>query len=176
MTKTHFVSRIAQALVKLKVMSALEAESFEKEFSGRSKARVDDFLLDEGIVDRENLLKAIQAVYNIPSYDVRGHFFNHQILMLFPQDFLVNKAVIPLDIEEDILTIVVSNPEDDETMEMIGNYVPYSVNVLVGIRRDIIDAIEEYYDEDVATSDIADEDSEEIDELAEDESDIVDIY
>ena len=84
--------------------------------------------------------------------------------------------MIPLDIENDILTIIVSNPEDDETMGMIGDYVPYSVNVLVGIRRDIIDAIEEYYDEDVATSDIEDEDSEEVDQLAEDESDIVDIY
>lgn len=176
MTKHHFVSRVAQAFVKLKVMSETEAESFEKEFSGRSKGRVDEFLLDEGIVDRENLLKVLQSVYNIPSNDVRGHFFNHQILMLFPRDFLVNKAVIPLDIDNDILTIIVSNPEDDETMEMIGNYVPYSVNVLVGIRRDIIDAIEEYYDEDVATADIEDEDSEEVDELAEDESDIVDIY
>lgn len=176
MTKTHFVSRISQAFVKLKVMSAVEAESFEKEFSERSKGRVDEFLLDEGIVDRENLLKALQSVYNIPSYDVRGHFFNHQILMLFPRDFLVNKAVIPLDIENDILTIVVGNPEDDETLGMIGDYVPYSVNVLVGIRRDIIDAIEEYYDEDVATADIEDEESEEVDELAEDESDIVDIY
>jgi hypothetical protein len=59
---------------------------------------------------------------------------------------------------------------------MIGDYVPYSVNVLVGIRRDIIDAIEEYYDEDVATADIEDEEPEEEEELAEDESDIVDIY
>ncbi len=176
MTTHHFVSRIAQALVKLKVMSEAEAESFEKEFSGRSKGRVDEFLLDEGIVDRENLLKALQSVYNMPSNDVRGHFFNHQILMLFPRDFLINKSVIPLDIENDILTIIVSNPEDDETLEMIGNYVPYSVNVLVGIRRDIIDAIQEYYDEDVATADIEDEESNEIDELSDDESDIVDIY
>lgn len=176
MTKTHFVSRVSQALVKLKIMSAAEAESFEKEFSGRSKGRVDEFLLDEGMIDRENLLKVLQGVYNIPSYDVRGYFFNHQILMLFPRDLLVNKAVIPLDIDNDILTIVISNPEDEETMSMLGDYVPYSLNVLVGIRRDIVDAIEEYYDEDVATSDIEDEDSEEIDELAEDESDIVDIY
>ena len=96
--------------------------------------------------------------------------------MLFPKDFLENKAVIPLDIEDDILTVIVSNPEDDETLSIIGNYVPYSVEVMVGIRRDILDAIEEYYDEDVATADIEDEDSEEVDELAEDESDIIDIY
>lgn len=176
MTKDHFVNRIAQALVKLKVMSAAEAESFEKEFSGRSKGRVDEFLLDEGIVDRENLLKALQSVFNIPSNDVRGYFFNHSILLLFPRDLLMNKAFIPLDIDNDILTIVVSNPEDDETMAMIGDYVPYSVNVLVGIRRDIIDAIEEYYDEDVATADIEEEEPEDEEELPEDESDIIDIY
>jgi hypothetical protein len=176
MTKVHFVSRVAQAFVKLKVMSASEAESFEKEFSGRTKDRVDEFLLDEGIVDRETLLKVLQSVYGVPSYDVRGYFFNHQILMLFPRDFLENKAIIPLDIEDDIITVVVSNPEDDEILSIIGNYVPYSINVAVGIRRDILDAIEEYYDEDVATSDVEDEESEETDQLAEDESDIVDTY
>lgn len=176
MTKVHFVNRVAQAFVKLKVMSELEAESFEKEFSGRTKDRVDEFLLDEGVVDRETLLKVLQSVHAIPSYDVRGYFFNHQILMLFPKDFLENKAVIPLDVEDDILTVVVSNPEDDEILSIIGNYVPYNVNVMVGIRRDILEAIEEYYDEDVVTSDIEDEDSEEVDELSEDESDIIDIY
>ena len=176
MTKHHFVSKVAQAFVKLKVMSETEAESFEKEFSGRAKDRVDEFLLEEGIVDRATLLKVLQSVYGRPSYDVRGYFFNHQILMLFPKDFLENKAVIPLDIEDDILTVIVSNPEDDETLSIIGNYVPYSVEVMVGIRRDILDAIEEYYDEDVATADIEDEDSEEVDELAEDESEIIDIY
>ena len=176
MTKQHFVSRVAQAFVKLKVMSAVEAESFEKEFSGRTKDRVDEFLLDEGITDRETLLKVLQSVYGVPSYDVRGYFFNHHILMLFPRDFLDNKAIIPLQIEDDILTVVVSNPEDDEILSIIGNYVPYSIEVMIGIRRDILDAIEEYYDEDVATSDIEDEEADETEELAEDESDIIDIY
>ena len=82
MTKQHFISRVAQAFVKLKVMSASEAESFEQEFSGRTKDRVDEFLLDEGIADRETLLKVLQSVYGVPSYDVRGYFFNHQIYTL----------------------------------------------------------------------------------------------
>ena len=115
-------------------------------------------------------------MYGIRSYDARGHFFNHHELMLFPRDVLVNKAFIPLAIDDDIMTIVVSNPDDDEIIEMIGDYVPYNVDKLVGIRRDILDAIEEYYDEDVATSDIEDEEPEDDEELADDESDIVDIY
>lgn len=162
--KNMFVTHLADALVKLKVMSSVEAESLVKEFQGRTKGRIDDFLLDEGIIDRETLLKALQSIYSIPACDVRGNFFNHQILLLFPRDFLINKAVIPLDIEDDVMTLVVSNPQDEETISIVGNYVPYSVTLTIGIRRDIIDAIEEYYDEDVATSDIHDQDTEDFDE------------
>lgn len=172
--KNSFISRLAESLVKLQVMSEVEAESFEKEFAGRSRARIDEFLLDEGIIDRPTLLKALQNVYGMPTYDVRGQFFNHQLLLLFPKDFLMNKCIIPLDVDDEILTIIVGNPEDDETMEIVGNYVPYSVNVLVGIARDILDSVEEYYDEDVVTSDIHEQETDVMDD-GNDDSDIVDL-
>jgi len=154
-----FINRLAVALVKLKVMSDSESESFIKEFQERSKGRIDDFLIDENVIDREVLLKALQMVYGLATYDVRGHFFNHLVVLLFPKDVLMSKGIIPLDIDDDIMTIVVSNPEDEEVLDLLGNYVPYSVNMLVGIHRDILDAIEEYYDEDVITSDINDQDT-----------------
>lgn len=172
--KNLFVSRLAEAFVKLKVMSDVEAESFVKEFEGRAKGRIDEFLLDEGIVDRVTLIKALQNVYGIPAYDVRGHFFNHQLVLLFPKDFLMNNSLIPLDVDDDILTIVVSNPEDDEMLEIVGNYVPYSINVIVGVYRDIIDAIEEYYDEDVVTADINEQETDIIEDDNED-ADIVEL-
>lgn len=172
--KNNFIGRLAESLVKLKVMSEVEAESFEKEFSGRSRSRVDEFLLDEGIIDRPTLIKALQNVYGMPTYDVRGQFFNHQLLLLFPKDFLMKKCIIPLDVDDDILTIIVSDPEDDEALEIVGNYVPYSVNVLVGIARDIIDSIEEYYDEDVVTSDIHEQETDVVEDDNQD-YDIVDL-
>jgi hypothetical protein len=173
--KNQFIVQLAEALVKLKVMSDTEAESLIKEFQGRAKGRIDDFLLDEGIVDRETLIKALQSVYNIPAYDVRGHFFNHQLVLLFPKDFLINKAIIPLDVDDDILSLVISNPEDEETIETVGNYVPYSINLIVGIRRDIVDAIEEYYDEDVVTSDIHEQEAD-VDEEGSEDSEIIDQF
>ncbi|MBP9764969.1 hypothetical protein KBD08_01400 [Candidatus Babeliales bacterium] len=176
MSKTQtFVERLAQALVKLKIMSEPESESLVTEFKGRAKGRIDEFLLDEGIVNQDTLLKALQIVYGIPAYDVRGHFFNHQILLLFPKDFLINQCIIPLDVEDDIMTVVVSNPEDDETLEVFGNYVPYSVNVQVGIQRDIVDAIEQYYDEDVATADIHEQETD-VEEDDQEDADIVDYF
>ena len=176
MTKKHqFVARLADAFVKLQVLSEQEADSLVKEFQGRAKGRIDDFLLDEGIVDRETLLKALQTVYNIPPFDVRGHFFNHQLLLFVPKDFLLNKGIIPLDVDDEIMTIVMSNPEDEETLDTLGRYVSYNVNVFVGIRRDILDAVEEYYDEDVVSADIAEQETD-INEDGQEDSDIVDLF
>lgn len=169
-----FVSKLADAFVKLQVFSAEEAESLVKEFQGRAKGRIDDFLLDEGIVDRETLLKALQAVYGVAPFDVRGHFFNHQLLLFFPKDFLLNQGFIPLDVDDEIMTIVMSNPEDEETLDTLSRYVSYNVNVFVGIRRDISDAVEEYYDEDVVTSDITEQETDVEDDGMED-PDIVDL-
>jgi hypothetical protein len=172
--KNNFVEKLADAFVRLQVFSEQEAENLVKEFQGRAKGRIDEFLLDEGIVDRETLLKALQAVYGVAPFDVRGHFFNHQLLLFFPKDFLLNHGIIPLDVDDEIMTIVMSNPEDEEVLETLGGYVEYSVNVFVGIQRDITDAIEEYYDEDVITADTqeAQEDVLEDDDLQEHDSDM----
>lgn len=172
--KEMFVSRLADAFVKQQVFSPDQAESLVKEFKGRAKGRIDDFLLDEGLIDREVLLKALQAVYGIAPFDVRGHFFNHQLLLFFPKDFLLNQGFIPLDVDDEIMTIVMSNPEDEETLDTLSRYVSYNVNVFVGIRHDIVDAIEEYYDEDVVTADIAEQENDIEDDGMED-PDIIDI-
>ena len=106
MEHSSFVTRFAQALVKNKVMKEPEAESFIQEFHDRAKGNVVSFLLEEGIVEREDILKALASVFDVPSYDVRGHFFNHEILLLFPQEFLEEHSLIPLEIDEDIMKAI----------------------------------------------------------------------
>ncbi|MCX5924193.1 MAG: hypothetical protein NTZ68_02100 [Candidatus Dependentiae bacterium] len=172
--KQMFVSRLADQLVKQGAMGEAEAASLVNEFKGRATARIDDILIDEGIIDRETMLKALQGVFGLPPFDVRGHFFNHQLLLLFPKDFLLNKGIIPLDVDEDMITVVMSNPEDEQGLEEFGNYVAYTVNVYAGIQRDIVDAIEEYYDEDIVTYETH-EQTEDIDETGQEDSDIIDL-
>lgn len=174
-----FVARFAQALVKNDIMKEVEAQSFVKEFKGRAKGNVVSFLLEEGLVEREDILRALASIYSVPSFDVSGHFFNHELLLLFPKDFLMKYSLIPLDIDEDIITVVMSNPEDEKAIEEIGNYVNYNITINVGIQDHIFEAIKEYYDEDVITSDIEEleRDSDYCDdECSDDDSDMVDYY
>lgn len=176
MEKTNsFVVRFVEALVKNDIMQEAEAQSFVKEFKGRAKGNVVSFLLEEGLVEREDVLKALASIYSVPSFDVSGHFFNHEMLLLFPKDFLIKHSIIPLDIDEDILTVVMSNPDDEKTIEEVGNYVNYNITVNVGIQDHIIEAIKQYYDEDVITSDIDDMDDD-CQDCDDDDSDMADYY
>lgn len=159
-----FVVRFAEALVKNNVFKEPEAESFIQEFHDRAKGNVVSFMLEEGLVEVEDILKALASMYDCPSFDVRGYFFNHELLLLFPQDFLEEKKVIPVEVDEDIMTVVMSNPEDEETIEMLGNYANYNVNIFVGIQEHIHEAIEEYYDEDVITAEAEEQDNDMTDE------------
>ena len=173
--ETSFAKRLTAALLKNDTIEEKEAESVAEMFHDRTKGRIDYFLLDEGIVEREDLLQALSSVYQIPSFDVKGYFFDNDLLSSFPKDVLISKAMIPLQIDEDILIMITSDPEDPELLDDIGHSVSYDVEFNVGLRRDIIDAIEEYYEQSLPIEEEEDfkDDEEELKEI-EDDSDMVD--
>jgi len=148
-----FVQRLTTSLLSNQAITQQEADSLVAMFHDRAKGRVDNFLLDEGMIERETLLKALSSVYQVPFFDVNGYFFEHELLQIFPRDVLINKGVIPLQIDEDILIVIASDPEDPELLDILGNSVSYDIQFNVGLRRDIVDAVEEYYNESIATED-----------------------
>lgn len=146
MAKT-FEEKLCAILVKSNVISQEDAQALQKDFEDRSKETFDDFLLDEGFVQKEELLQALSHYYKVPAFDVVGHFFNRDLLLLFPDDFLIRHAVIPLERDEDIFVFVVSEPDNEAMAEELMEYISDEIQFNVGIRRDIVDAVEEYYDE-----------------------------
>lgn len=161
-----FVQRLTTSLLANQAITQKEADSLVTMFHDRAKGKIDNFVLDEGMVEREELLKALSDVYQVPYFDVHGYFFEHDLLATFPKDVLISKGIIPLQVDEDILIVVASNPEDPELLDVIGNSVSYDVQFNVGIRRDIVEAIEEYYDQSIILDDIEefDEDYDDMDE------------
>ncbi len=146
MKNEPFVKGLTNILKKLHVIKADEAKSLQKLFKGSSKPNFDDFLLDEGLVDKDDLLRALAQYYQVPALDVVGYFFNHATVRMFPKEFLTSNGIIPLERDENILVMVASNPNDTELLPRVGNYVSYDIQFRVGIRQDILDAIEEFFE------------------------------
>lgn len=137
---------LSEILVKQGVISEEEATSMQELFAQSSKESFDDFLLEEGIVTEGPLLEALSEYYQLPFMDVLGYFFNHQLITLFPKGFLLRNKVIPLELEEDILTVVASQPSDD-LRSKLDEFVDFGIEFYVGIAGDITDAVKEFYDE-----------------------------
>lgn len=143
-----FVEGITAILVKRKIIDAHEAGALKKSFRDSPKPNFDDFLLDEGLIDKENLLLALGDYYQIPPFDPIGYFFDHQLVRAFPKEFLRSNAIIPIEKdEEDMLIMLANNPADPDLLLRIGRFVSYDIQFRVGILQDIIDSIGEFYDQ-----------------------------
>jgi len=148
-----FVQRLTTSLLANQAITQQEADSLVAMFHDRAKGKIDKFLLDEGMVERDDLLKALGDMYQVPGFDVQGYFFEPELLHTFPRDILISKGIIPLQVDEDVLTVVASNPEDPELLDVIGHSVSFDIQFNVGLHADIIESIEEYYDQSIILDD-----------------------
>lgn len=140
------VDQLSAILLKNKSISEKDAQELQKAFHDSARDNFCDFLVEEGFVQEEDILRALSRYYQVPPFDTRGYFFDHFLLRKFPEEFLVRNAVIPLEVDEDILVVVAADPTIEGLESEIRSFVSYDIDFYVGLGRDIIDAIEEYYD------------------------------
>lgn len=141
-----FVRALTHILVKNGSLPTKEERPIDEAFRKSENERFDDFLLQEGLVEPEELLRALSEYYKVPPFDVSDYFFEHHLLHLFPKDLLLEFAIIPAEQDDDILLVVAADPSNPELLAAIGDIVSYDIQFCVGIYQDICDMIEEFYD------------------------------
>lgn len=141
-----FVESFCTILEAQKTISNKESLALQDTFHESEHEYFDDFLLEEELVTKEQLLQALSTYYKVPSFDVRGYFFDSMLVRDFPVDFLTRHAMIPLETDETMLIMIASEPDAPGLGADIRALCSYEAMFFVGIRQDIIDAIEEFHD------------------------------
>lgn len=142
-----FARALSEILVRDGVISLQASHEIQKMFKESAIDQFDYFLLQEGLAQKKEILKALGSYYQVPAMDVVGQFFDSVLLNNFPEEFLVRNEVIPLEEEnEDMLVVVAADPEKEGLESAMRNYSTADITFMVGIGRDIIDAVREYYD------------------------------
>lgn len=144
--KHTFARDIAEILIKLKALSPLEAENYKKYFAESDSEQFEEFLLDEELIEKKPLLQALSLYYKVPAIDVTGEFFDHLLLTNLPKDFLLRNEIIPFQIDNDELVIIAADPNLHGLAAAIERFSNNDTVFMVGIGRDICDAVEEFYD------------------------------
>lgn len=155
--RNHFIEGFCEILHKHHALKDRDFNALKRAFADRSDLTFEEFLIDENIITRKELLEALSEYYHMPAIDVIGLFFDHHLVVMFPKDLLLRHNFIPYMRDGDVLAVVAGDPEDPDLVELIGKYVSYDVELYVGFFRDIQDEIEEFYDRSVAEVDIPEE-------------------
>jgi len=147
MKKEGFVEALSRIFEKNKVISHQQSIDLQKSFLSRSDLAFEDFLLEEGLIEKEDILKALSDYYAVPSMDPIGYFFDHYLVVKFPKGFLLRNLIIPIEVIDDaILMVLASDPADEDLLPLLGAYVSYDIEFRVGIASEIVETIEEFYD------------------------------
>jgi general secretion pathway protein E len=103
--------------------------------------KLSDILIKQGMVKDEQLAIIISIQLNLPLIDLKRHVIQPQALRLIPEDMARKHTLIPLDIVNDSLMVVMADPEDIRTIEDVKAQAKMRVEVALGIRSDIERAI-----------------------------------
>lgn len=167
----YFIDELGNILVTLGALQKQDVKALDSAFRATDRERFEEFLVDEDVVGKDDILKALQVYYQLPAIDVVGILFDHALLINFPKAEMLNFGFIPFIQDGETLQVIASIPTNSDLLEVIGHYVNNDIVFRVGLYRDICDAVKEFYDESVAT--LPDDDEERI-ETEEDIEDIVD--
>ncbi len=100
-----------------------------------------DILLKQGFVKDEQLAIVRSIQLNLPLIDLKRHAIQSQALRLIPEDMARKHTLIPLDIVNNSLMIVMADPEDIRTIEDVKAQAKMRVEVALGVHSDIERAI-----------------------------------
>jgi Type II secretion system (T2SS), protein E, N-terminal domain len=141
-----FEAGLLKILLQIKAITQEDADALKKAFHDSDVDQFEDFLLAEDIIDQEHILEALSLYYQVPSFDVVGYFFERHLVRMFPKDMLLRNELIPIEVDENMMIMVTSRPNNPDLLFEIGENVSYDIRFFVGIGRDITDAVKEFYD------------------------------
>ncbi len=157
MKKKGFVEALCKIFEKNGVVSHQQSIDLQKNFENRSDVAFEDFLLEEGLIEKEDILRALSNYYEIPLMDPIGYFFDHYLIVKFPKDFLLRNLIIPIEVIDDAILMVLANdPDDEDLLPALGKYVSYDIEFRVGLASEIVETIEEFYDKSLTDHELDD--------------------
>ena len=140
------IDTICALVVRKEWWTQKKADEIAATFRSRTMQSFIKGIIENNYLPKGKLLSILSEYYATPSFDVTGYFFSRDLLHQIPIDVLFRHEVIPLQVEENILEVIASDPANVDLVSTLRNFVSYDIQVLVGIGDDIKLAVREFYD------------------------------
>jgi general secretion pathway protein E len=131
---------LGEMLIEEKLITPAQLES-ALALQRQQGGTLSDILLRQGIVKAEQLAIILSIKLNLPLIDLKRHVIQPKALRLIPEEMARKHMLIPLDIVNDSLMVVMADPEDIRTIEDIKAQAKMRIEVALGVPSDIERAI-----------------------------------
>jgi len=130
---------IANDLITRNILD--EALAHQQCFGGN----ITQYLIAHGHLKEEDLAKCISVQFGYPYLPLRAYDVPESIIKIVPAEIVKKYWLIPVDKIQNIITLVMADPFDDDAINEVEKATGCKVQPFVGILSDILKAIEKYY-------------------------------
>ena len=120
----------------------LEATPKLQDRPGKEKAQA---LSERGTATAENLASMLSLQLNIPLIDLKRHKIQPRALGLVPAELARKHRIVPLDVIDNALFVVMANPQDTQAITEVANHTGMKIVHTMAIPDEVDQAIELNY-------------------------------
>jgi len=135
---------IGQLLVRKELINigALEKALLEQEKFG---GLLGEALIKLGLISEDKFYKALSEQLGLEYARLKNINIAPFVISEIPAKFACHYELMPVKIEDSVITVAVSNPLDIHTMDDIKLLLKKDVKIVLASKKDIMEAIKKYY-------------------------------
>ncbi|MBI3610980.1 MAG: Flp pilus assembly complex ATPase component TadA [Nitrospirae bacterium] len=126
--------------------------------------KLGETLITLRIVSEHALAQALSTQLGYPFLDLNATVIEPDIVMAIPESLAKKHFALPISLENKTLTLAMVDPLDYEAIRDLGFSSGFRIHPVIATRKDILEAIERYYDLNASVESIVQETAQDYDE------------
>ncbi len=134
---------LKELLIKNNIIDGATWDEIESE-SKRLNINPLDLMFSRRWLDRDFFASILSEYLGIKRANLKGIVIPISILKLVPEQIAIQKKVVPINIEGDVLQVAMANPRDFETINLLSNITGKKIEPMIALEDEIQRALINY--------------------------------
>jgi len=142
------IEKLKYDLVRDKIIS-YEELSHAEEISVKNNKHLGHILVEKNLISEENLIKFLETSLKIPAVNLDDYSLDLEVLDYIDKKNATTHKIIPLFKIENVLTIAMADPMDLFVLNSLIKSINCEIEPVICAERQIIEAINKFYGEEI---------------------------
>lgn len=136
--------RLGDILIERGIITPQELQIAVNE-QQRTKKLLGQVLIGMGLVSERKLLKVLAEQQGVAYVELKDISIDEKVIKSISAKFVWHYKIMPISIEDNVLTIAISNPFDLWSIDDLEAHLGFRVEKVLATSSDILEAIRKYY-------------------------------